>query len=261
MKIAIVTLVHNQLEFTTQMMKSLFLFTNKKLFDLYVVNNNSDDGTSEYLDYIKNKYTNVTILTQSTNLGFSEGNNVAFKHIFDNEDKVKYDYVLELNNDIILSPYWCESVVDASKHKKGIGIVGPVSNAVMSHQQVNISIPNVSIDNVANAARNYRNQTKFKYSEEGIVSGFCMLIDINLLRKFGYYPSDLTMYDDNLLCLYALNSGYKIICDRSTFIYHYGSKTFQEIDKNLQQTFNENYGKFIDIWKKDYEGKIEAING
>lgn len=248
-RVAIVTLCYDGLEYTVQFIKSLYTCTNVNLFDLYIVDNHSSDGTRQYLEYISNVYNNIIVYTSDTNLGFSEGNNVAFKKIFDSN--VKYDYILEANNDILLHDGWLDSLLECADIDKEIALVGPVSNYVMDHQLVRINSQAMcpSIYDINLFAKSHREtsikQKVAQYTEEGVLSGFCLLIRYDVLKSFGFYPSDLVTYDDNLLATFCLYNGYKLVCDRYNFIFHYGSKTFRGKNQDMQKINKENYIKYI----------------
>ena len=58
-KLTIVTLTYNQLERATKpYIESLYKYTNIEDFDLILVDNNSTDGTVEYLKELQTKYNN-----------------------------------------------------------------------------------------------------------------------------------------------------------------------------------------------------------
>jgi len=248
-RVAIITLCYDGLEFTVQYIKSLYACTDINLFDLYIVNNHSSDGTEEYLNYLQTVYNNIRVLKSNINLGFSEGNNIAFKQIF--ESSLKYDFILEANNDILVPKGWLESLLNCADSNPNAALVGPVSNYVMDHQLVRINqtvfCPSmIEIDRFAEFHVNQCIDKKIpKYTREGVLSGFCLLIKYDVLKSFGLYPSDLVTYDDNLLSTYCLYSGYNIYCDRHNFVFHYGSKTFKDKNQDMRKIMKENYIRYI----------------
>lgn len=248
-RVAIITLCYDGLEFTVQYIKSLYACTDINLFDLYIVNNHSSDGTQEYLDYLQTVYNNIRILKSNINLGFSEGNNIAFKQIFDGD--LKYDFILEANNDIIVHKGWLESMLKCADSNDSIALVGPVSNYVMDHQvvRINTTIFNPTIDDIDRFANYHKEQSITKkvpcYTKEGVLSGFCLLIRYNVLKSFGFYPSDLVTFDDNLIATYCLYNGYQLYCDRHNFIFHYGSKTFKNKNQDMRKIMKENHIRYI----------------
>ena len=88
MKLSVITLTLNKLEYTKKFIKSLQKYT--KDFELIIVDNGSTDGTVEYLeslDFIK-------LIKNSENKGFSAGNNQGIAI-------AEGEYIGFLNNDIL----------------------------------------------------------------------------------------------------------------------------------------------------------------
>ena len=83
------------------------LNTYQEYFQLIIVNNASTDHTTEYLAQIKQDWdftkSELNIITNSSNLGYAAGNNVALPYI-------KGDYTLWLNQDIVVQKYSIEQL-------------------------------------------------------------------------------------------------------------------------------------------------------
>ena len=95
MKLSIITLTLNKLDYTKKFIKSLFEYT--KDFELIIVDNGSTDGTVEYLETLDN----IKLIKNSENKGFSAGNNQGIA-------MAEGEYIGFLNNDILLYPNWFE---------------------------------------------------------------------------------------------------------------------------------------------------------
>ena len=111
MKLSIITLTLNKLEYTKKFIKSLFEYT--KDFELIIVDNGSTDGTVEYLESLDN----IKLVKNGENKGFSAGNNQGIAI-------AEGEYIGFLNNDILLYPNWfeeCEKVFN----KENAAFVSP----------------------------------------------------------------------------------------------------------------------------------------
>ena len=105
-KLSIITLTYNQLEEATKpFLKSLYKNTDPELFELIIVDNNSQDKTVEYLKDFETKHNNVKAIYNNENLGYSKGNNQGLKI-------AQGEFIALLNNDIILSPEWYKPLFD-----------------------------------------------------------------------------------------------------------------------------------------------------
>ena len=72
-------------------LKSISMSTKCNLFEIIVVDNNSNDGS---IEFVKTKFPDVKIIRLEKNLGYAGGYNAAVKHI--NEDLIFF-----LNNDAV----------------------------------------------------------------------------------------------------------------------------------------------------------------
>ena len=111
-KLTIVTLTYNQLERATKpYIESLYKYTNIEDFDLILVDNNSTDGTVEYLKELQTKYNNVTLIFNDKNLGYDIGNNQGLK-LIDTTGDTKNKFIGLFNNDLFFIPPMNTSLLD-----------------------------------------------------------------------------------------------------------------------------------------------------
>lgn len=83
---------------------------------IVVVENGSNDGSAEY---IKERYPQITLLEEPTNLGFAGGVNVGIRYAL----KQKADFVALFNNDATADKDWLKNLVDAAHKYPKAGIV------------------------------------------------------------------------------------------------------------------------------------------
>ncbi|MDA0989485.1 MAG: glycosyltransferase family 2 protein [Verrucomicrobia bacterium] len=86
-------------------------------FRVVVIDNGSSD---ESLNDIRQAYPDVTTLSNPTNLGFAEGNNVGIRHALD----AGADFVLLLNNDTTVDPDLLNALVTAHATVDRPGFLG-----------------------------------------------------------------------------------------------------------------------------------------
>ena len=94
MKLSVITLTYNKLEYTKKFIESLYKYT--KDFELIIVDNGSTDNS---LSSLKERFPNVICVCNQKNRGFGAANNqgVAIS---------KYDYLFFLNSDTIIEHYF-----------------------------------------------------------------------------------------------------------------------------------------------------------
>lgn len=86
-----------------------------------VVDNGSPDGTEDALKNYKLPNMNYKFIQSGSNLGFAGGNNVGIKYALDQ----KFDYILLLNNDLILPQDMVTKLVEYMESDTSIGVVSP----------------------------------------------------------------------------------------------------------------------------------------
>jgi GT2 family glycosyltransferase len=84
-----------------------------------VIDNMSTDGT---VNYIKNHFTEVILLEQTTNLGFGKANNLGISYAF----KHHADYVFLLNQDAFIEENTIENLIQIAKNNPEYGIISPI---------------------------------------------------------------------------------------------------------------------------------------
>jgi len=94
----------NQLEFTRQCIAALMRCT-RSPWGLIVVSNGSTDGTSDYLAGVQDASpVPVTVVTNSTNLGFPAAINQGLKC-------ARGEYLVLLDNDAVVTDAWLEQLI------------------------------------------------------------------------------------------------------------------------------------------------------
>jgi GT2 family glycosyltransferase len=254
MKAIITVALYNALPYTIWMLESLYKNTDSG-FEVVLVNNGSNDGTKQYIEWFKDNYPGVHCVHLPQNLGFSLGHNAAFKYIKDNN--LQYDFICLLNNDVLVSRQWITSMERVSMMDKDIGIVAPVSNNAGGTQQVNVTANWTDLEEFTIASNEYRKKMNGQMTREGVVVGLCMLITKKCFLDCLPFPENhpMTMFDDNLLCLKALHKGYKLVVDRSTIIWHYGQRSFKANQIDMNKKMKEMNEVFKLAWAEE-EAKL-----
>jgi len=250
--VSIIILTHNQLEYTKKCIDSIFRYT-KELFELIVVDNGSTDGTVEYLKKMKNSKfkvkdsdycKDIKIIENKENRGFAMGNNQGMAI-------AKGDYVLLLNNDIVVTQGWLEKMLAKFKEDKKIGIVGPRTNYVVGPQLVpKVTYSDNDMKEMQKFAEKWSCEHAGKSFEMNRVIGFCMLISRGVVEKIGGLDARFGSgnFEDDDFCLRARIAGYKIVVADDVFIHHFGSRTFIGAKIDYHCSMESNWVKFKNKW-------------
>ena len=118
MNIGIVTVNYNSFNHLKNFIESIKNAVIPYPYHIYVVDNNSQDGSKEH---IKNmKYDNVSSVLLDKNIGYGSALNMILKKITN-----KYDYIFISNPDIKVKKDTILDMIEYAKKNKDFGIIGP----------------------------------------------------------------------------------------------------------------------------------------
>jgi len=214
--IDIIVLTYNNLKNTRLCIESIYEYTSD--FRLIVLDNNSDDGTIEYLDGLNRD--NLTLHFSPKNLGCVSGRNYAYSLSKDSE------YICFLDNDQFVTEGWVESYM--SYIDKGYDIVG-----FEAWQMKENFMP-------------YRRASKGEnYHYVGCGGMFLKrkVIDDIGLFDLAFNPM---YFEDPDFCWRANAAGYRICWNEEKKIYHLPHKL---LNAERKVFFNESHRIFRSKWR------------
>ncbi|MFH0819553.1 MAG: glycosyltransferase family 2 protein [bacterium] len=112
-KVAISLVTWNGEKYLEALMSSIFTQTFKD-FEILVIDNGSSDGT---VAFFEKNYPQIKLIKNQKNLGFAKGHNLGI-------DQSPSDYVLILNQDVILEPDFLAQLVEFMDKNKKTGLAG-----------------------------------------------------------------------------------------------------------------------------------------
>lgn len=247
---SIIIVCFNQLEYTKKCLQSIESYTTVP-YELILVDNGSTDGTKEFLEKYAKKHCECNVICNDDNLGFAGGNNRGISI-------AKGDYILLLNNDVVVTNNWLPRLIEHIELDEGIGMVGPVSNAVSGPQQVANTSYGQNLAKMKKFAQNHRKYNASKTQDVLRLVGFCLLIKRYVLDIIGTLDESYGNgnYEDDDLCLRSRIAGFRNIIVHDVFIHHYGSMTFKGNSIDYTNSLLTNKKRFFEKW----EGIVESID-
>lgn len=224
----IIIITWNGLEYTKKCVESIEENTKNVDYRIIFVDNNSTDGTVEFLKQIKNSI----ILRNEENLGFAKAMNRGF-------EKVSAKYTVWLNNDTIVTSNWLKKLIDYLENDPKAGAIGPVSNGTGIIQKVE-GLEENDYTSISEFGRKISKEFKNKVVEYHRIAGFCIVMKSELITKIGKLDETFNFggYDDDDYCKRIRDAGYKILIANDVFIYHKSGATFSQIkDPDLDLSF------------------------
>jgi len=204
--VSIVT--HNSLNFLKECLYSIYKNPPGVKYEIIIVDNASGDGTA---GFVRKNYPEVTLISNSRNIGFAAANNKAIK-------KSNSKYLLLMNSDCRVYEKSIDGLVDFMEKNPKVGIAGP--KIINSDGTIQLSCRR--FPSIFNAAAHTvlgdifpNNPFSKKYKLAGIrrenpfkvdwVSGSCMVIRKKALEEdTGVLDENYFMYVEDLDICYRM---------------------------------------------------------
>lgn len=195
-----------------------------------VVNDGSDDDTTQWLRYRCKGSPIFKLIEQRQNRGYTRAVNTGLR------DSTA-DFVITQNSDTIVSRGWLKGMVRCMESDPKIGIVGPLSNAA-SWQNVPIlkdetgsfavnELPS-GVD-VGEMARLVADVSERSYIRLPFINGFCFMIRRAVIDSIGYMDEEnfpIGYGEENDFCIRAADAGYILAVADDVYVFHAKSKSF-----------------------------------
>ncbi len=240
MKISIVLLTFSDLELTQQCLRTIRKQASEP-YELIVINNGSTDETVAYLQ----GQDDIQLVLNSENQGiarsYNQGTGLASGR-----------YILFMSYYSLLTENCLSNMLRCLQFHDTAAMVGPVSNDVSGHQRIPISYRDISeMDNFARANREKNlGETKQVFR----LLSHCLLVKKEVLEELGGFDERFSpeTYEDDDLCLRAINKGYSLHIARDAFVHYINPLALPTADPaSYFKLLAENRQEAIDKWGFD----------
>ena len=252
--VSIVILTFNELQYTKKCVRSLQKHTPEP-HEIIFVDNGSTDGTPKWLRGELKNNKNYKLIENRENLGFSRGCNQGM-------EASRGEYILLLNNDVVVAKGWLTGLIDCLKYAPEAGIVGPMTNNASGPQQIDDK--NYTLERLDQCAQTFLEQYRHRRIPCRKIIGFCMAFKRSLTGEIGLLDETFGTgnLEDEDLCLRAEMAGYRNYIAGDVFIHHYGSRSFIGNKINYHRSMSANKKIFLEKWTLGggtQEGKKLAV--
>jgi len=214
----VIMLNYNGLNFTPKCIETLYKNTDYP-FNLIVIDNQSTDGSAEWLDSASQSYPNMTVhFNTRLDSGYAEGINTGLK-------LSKAPYVCLLNNDILIAQKnWLSLLVDALEKDPTRGIVSP--KLLYPDKRIQYAGATFNQKGYCYHIGRFRPAIMFSLEREIPIATFaCVLIKRELLKDGLDEAYLLGTFEDMDFCMKARFEGWKVMYCPQVTLYHYESAT------------------------------------
>lgn len=223
-KFTISIVCHNNLAYTKKCIESIQKYSEN--YELFITDNNSTDGTREYLQTEVYRLSNVFTFLKDSNEGFSKPHN----DIYDiSKRKSSSTYFIVLNNDVEVCPDWLKAM-EKEFSNPNVALVG-IKNSCCGLDKEGQGIPSTNIE----------------YAEASCLMVRKKTVDVLFSDEFKF-----AYYEDSDLSLRMRCRGFEIKLVDIPVIHH-RAKTANIVKEDLEGYKIRNKHIFLNKWKKYLE--------
>ncbi|MCC6865873.1 MAG: glycosyltransferase [Ignavibacteria bacterium] len=264
--ISVIIVNYNVKELLEECIRSVLNSSVNLNVEIIVVDNNSFDGS---IQYIKEKFPNenrLKIIESPINLGFAKANNLGSK-------EANGEYLLILNPDTILQEDTLEKTLKFYKNSEKTGAVTcklilPTGKLDLACRR-SFPTPSVAVYRILGLSKLFPNSKTFgkynltyldendTYEVDAIVGAF-MFIKKRIYDEVNGFDEDYFMYGEDLdLCFRIKKAGYKIYYYPQTSIIHYKGESTKKSSISYVNNF---YGAMQVFVKKNLNTSFWLMN-
>lgn len=250
-------------DLTVKTVESILKFSKGITVELIVVDDCSNDGTSEVL---KEKFPEIIVLKNQKNLGYCKTYNKGTK-------KASGRYILHMNSDVLFLPTTkLASVINYMDKNPDVGILG--NKVLRSDGKLDPpsrhAVPTLK-NTIAQSLGLYKLFPRFKslnyymtYLNDGELVevggvGAFMLVRREVFDSIGLIDERFTLYcQDSDFCYRAYLDGWKLVYFPGSVVKHLGAGTARRFKVDTQTTFHKDMWRY---YKKHYLAKKPLIVG
>lgn len=228
--------------------------------EVIVVDNKSSDNTVAIVEKLIGNNSQVKIIKNESNLGFSKGTNVGIQNSSN-------PIVILLNPDTIPTKNWLSKLTNHFSDQS-VYAVGPLSNYVAGYQKMELySETDFSNKSIHEINKYFESNYSGKSIETKLLIGFCVAVRREFFNGFGLLDENLFLGNDDLELSWRIRiNGGKLKVALDTFIFHEGQKSFKtekksKTDQLVQESTDALYKKLKNYYGEDHVPTPKEIWG
>jgi len=256
--LSVVIINYNVVFFLEQCLNSVFAASKNLNVQIFVVDNNSVDGS---INMLKENFSSVVLIENKENVGFSKANNQAIK-------RANSPYVLLLNPDTVIEEDTFDKCIDFMNSNTDCGGLGlrmlDGKGNFLPESKRGFPSPSVAFYKIFGLSYLFPKSQKFgryhlgflsefEVNEVDVLSGAFMLLRTVTLEKIGLLDEQFFMYGEDIDLSYRIKlGGYKNYYFPETKIIHYKGESTKKSSVNYVFVF---YKAMILFAKKHFSNK------
>ncbi len=262
MQLSIIIINYNVKYFLEQCLCSVQKATRNLAAEIFVIDNNSSDGSQEFL---QPRFRGIHFCRNSENVGFAKASNQALK-------AARGQYILFLNPDTIVPEDCFEKCISFFENHPGGGAIGirmlDGTGKFLKESKRSFPSPLTSFFKLLGLARLFPKSVFFsKYHlghldayedhEVDVLAGAFMMVKKEVLDKVGAFDENFFMYGEDIDLSYRIQkAGFKNYFFAGSSIIHFKGESTKKGSLNYVRMFYSAMSNFV---KKHYGGAKAGI--
>ncbi len=256
--VSIIIVNYNVKHFLEQCLRSIYLSAHNLNLEIFVVDNNSTDGS---LEYLKPRFPEVHFIKNTQNVGFARANNQALR-------LAQGRYILILNPDTLLKQDSLQALIEYMDAHPRSGACGPKMldryGKFDKTSKRGFPTPWVAFCRLSGISKLFPHSPLFSrydllYIDENTpaiidaLTGSCMMIRREAYLQTGGFDEDFFMYGEDIDWCYRIQqAGWEIHYAPVTKIIHFRGESTRRSDIDRERAF---YGAMQIFIKKHFYKK------
>lgn len=251
-RLTIVMLAWNHVEMTAEAVGHVLMNATLPT-QLVIINNASTDGTRQFLERLPRQLGPVTVqwVDNVVNVGFPAGVNQGLA-------TAEGDYVVLLNNDVLVPRQWDSDLVEDLESNPGLGMIGPVTNQVTGPQR---RPSPYALSHFLEWAAAWRAAPGRAVQPVPRLVGFCLMARRAVLDRIGGLDARFSpgMFEDDDWGVRAQMAGYRLGISTRVYVHHVGSVSFGEDREGAHALLARNRRLFERKWRRGSGGDAPTL--
>lgn len=260
--IDIVVPVYNALDDVKLCLQSLAHHTDGFKVRVLVVNDGSDEATTQWLLEFCACDSLFQLIEHPANKGYTCAVNTGLR-------ASTAEYVITQNSDTIVPAGWLQGMIRCMKSDPKIGVVGPLSNAaswqnvpVLRDESGGFAVNDLpqgqTVDTMAKLVASVSCK---QYPRLPFVNGFCFMIRRSVIDSIGYMDEEnfpVGYGEENDYCIRVADAGFELAIVDDVYVFHAKSKSFgHERRKTLSEQGTRSLKKKHTVEK--YQARVVTV--
>ena len=256
-KVSVVMVCYGHLALTKAALRTMLAYSGYPNLEVVVVDNASPDGTGEWVRKITSSVEVVRVVLSESNFGFAGGVNRGVK-------ASSGDYLIIVNNDIRVTPGWIFRFVRHLRRREGLGLVGPVTNAIGNEAAIPVGYADES--EMIAAAERYTSMHCREIIKVEKLAFFAVALARSTWESVGELDEGygLGYFEDDDYCERVKMSGRYLAVAEDVFVHHELSATFDELgERGKRAQFEAAKARFERRWGawKAHQYRDQGVGG